>query len=184
MECWNKADISDYSNWDGRGSFTPQEIQGRLEDEPFKLDDTTKTCALQCNTGYWSNHETTYNKAANGSDQRCNYANCKNWNSTGSSKMPPNLCTDILVTDALVTVADTLASKLCTSVTDHSNNIVAEVYPQYSKSLRFGQYQYASQDGTNWHYVTIHYIGKGQFKYINRTFGEFWLTIEKDDNTV
>jgi len=184
MECWNKADISDYSNWDGRGSFTPQEIQGRLIDEPFKLDDTTKTCALQCSTEYWSNHEATYNKAANGSDQRCNYANCKNWNSTGSSKMPPNLCTDILVTDAMVTIADTLASKLCTSVTDHSNNIVAEVYPQYSKSLRFGQYQYASQDGTNWHYVTIHYIGKGQFKYINRTFGEFWLTIEKDDNTV
>jgi len=98
--------------------------------------------------------------------------------------MPPNLCTDILVTDALVTLADTLASKLCTSVTDQATNVVAEVYPQYSKSLRFGQYEYASQDGTNWHYVTIHSIGKGHFKYINRTFGEIWLTIEKDDNTV
>jgi hypothetical protein len=121
---------------------------------------------------------------SDGSDQRCSYANCKNWDYAGSSKIPPNLCNDIVITQAMITVADTIASKLCTEVTDHANDVVAEVYPKFSQSLRFGLYEYASQDGTTSHYATVHYTGKGIFKYMNRAFEEVWLIVQSSDNTI
>jgi hypothetical protein len=139
---------------------------------------------------------------SDGSDQRCSYANCKNWDYAGSSKEPPNLCNDILITQAMITVADTLASKLCTKVTDqthkkiisnlyytrevtdHANNVVAEVYPKFSKSLRFGLYENGTNSADLTHYATIHYIGKGIFKYMNRAFDEWFMMIENEDKTI
>jgi hypothetical protein len=33
--CWDKLDMADYTKWDGRGSYTEQEIQYRLDSEPY-----------------------------------------------------------------------------------------------------------------------------------------------------
>jgi len=183
-QCWDKDDVNDYSNWDARGSFTPQELVGRNTDEPFKLDATTKTCALQCKVGYWTNHVSTFNQMSNGSDQRCTYANCKNWDYDGSSKQTPNLCNDVVITQQMITLADTLAQQLCPLVTDHSNNVVAEVYPKFAPSLRFGIYENGTNSNDKTHYATIHYIGKGVFKYMNRAFDEFFIMIATEDKTV
>jgi hypothetical protein len=67
---------------------------------------------------------------ANGSDQRCTYANCKNWDYSGSSKQPPNLCNDIVITQAMIDLADTMSQQLCPFVTDLENDIKSETYPQ------------------------------------------------------
>jgi hypothetical protein len=33
--CWDKLDMADYTKWDGRGSYTEQEIQYRFDSEPY-----------------------------------------------------------------------------------------------------------------------------------------------------
>jgi len=171
-ECWIETDLEDYVNWDGRGSFNLQEIYGRDKEQPFELDSTTKTCALQCKDGFWSNHDSTYNKAAFGADQRCSWANCKNWDYSGSSRVSPNLCTDITITEALAGLADTIAEKLCPKVP--GENLVPETQPNAKVTLRFGQYEFAdvANSSDKAHYLTIHYIGRGNFIMMNRNFVE------------
>jgi hypothetical protein len=79
--CWTEADIfTDYNSWDAKNSYLQQELVGRLQTEPFKLDPISKKCDLQCQTTYWSNLNSKSGKAADELDQRCTSDNCKNWN--------------------------------------------------------------------------------------------------------
>jgi hypothetical protein len=82
--CWDTADMSTYASWDGRTSYTEQEVAGRLSPVPFYHDPTTKQCNLQCSTGYWSNSGSAYNTAADVWDQRCTWDNCKHWDYNSS----------------------------------------------------------------------------------------------------
>merc|ERR1711957_823791 len=91
QECWTIGELSNYSSWDGKGSYTEQEIAGMYETTPFiKRFDTNKLghCELQCKTGYWSNYRSSYNTASEMNDQRCTYDNCKNWDYTDVTSDP------------------------------------------------------------------------------------------------
>ena len=59
--------------------YTEQEIFGVNVETPFTLNDTTKFCEINCKTGFWSNINSSYNKADDGNDQRCTSNICKNW---------------------------------------------------------------------------------------------------------
>jgi len=89
--CWDKNDMIIYNNWDGRGTFTKQEVQGRHQEVPFKrqLSGPKKgQCELQCKDGYWSNYASDYNTAIEPNDQRCTYNNCKNWDYFDTTTSP------------------------------------------------------------------------------------------------
>jgi len=111
-ECWDQNDLNWtdnvntdnlYNQFDGKGSYTREELKGRVIATPFKKverinlqnGDSVDVCELQCRQNFWQDYkecEGTYvdiegNNACtmskfNPSSQRCTYDNCKNWDST------------------------------------------------------------------------------------------------------
>jgi hypothetical protein len=77
--CWSKDDMSPYTDWDARQSYTEQAVWFRELDLPWVLNPSTSRCELQCRTGYWSNWESKQYPAADDYDQRCTSNNCKKW---------------------------------------------------------------------------------------------------------
>jgi hypothetical protein len=77
--CWDDSDMTPYSTWDGRGSYSEQEVTDRSPQNSFILEHQSSKCVLQCGLGFWSNYNSQFNKAANEYDQRCTSFNCKDW---------------------------------------------------------------------------------------------------------
>jgi hypothetical protein len=87
-ECWNIDDIAAYSSWDVRSDYSLAEVLGMNQKTPFKIDNDTNQCQLQCADGYWSNFKSSFNRAANANDQRCTSDNCKDWDYFSGTGLP------------------------------------------------------------------------------------------------
>jgi hypothetical protein len=86
-ECWDQPDMATYSLWLGKGSYLTTEISGRVLAQPFLLENNM--CTLQCDTGYWSNLNSSsvlINMAEPAPDQRCSSDNCKTFDVTQQAK--------------------------------------------------------------------------------------------------
>jgi hypothetical protein len=79
IKCWSKEDIELDEKWIGRVSYAERNIEARDIEVPFELDIANKRCRLNCKQGFWSNLESTNNKAANANAQICSSDNCKSW---------------------------------------------------------------------------------------------------------
>ena len=62
-ECWANSDIDTYLNFDGKGSYSEQELSGRNTTEPFTKN--SDQCVLQCGIDYWSNWGSTHAPTTN-----------------------------------------------------------------------------------------------------------------------
>lgn len=90
-ECWGAGELSYYAGWDGKVGFTEEEVANAHEKEPFtrRYDgDTRGHCELKCKSEFWSNYNSSFNKASDINDQRCTYDNCKNWDYTDTTSDP------------------------------------------------------------------------------------------------
>jgi hypothetical protein len=91
--CWKDTDLDPYETWDGRETYTKQEVRYRDTTESWNLVESE--CHLQCTTNYWSNWGSTWNSASgNVRDQRCSSNNCKMWAyGTADSALTADTCT-------------------------------------------------------------------------------------------